>query len=95
LTLEVSRPKAVDVRRPRPTLTVTARLSRAATMSLRLLDRDGRELARWSRRAPGAGTLRLTLPLPPRARRAGTARLRVEAGADPVRARVVPVQLRA
>jgi hypothetical protein len=73
------------------TVTVSARLSRRATLSLTLLDGKGRVLARWQRAAK-AGALKLALRVPPQARHPRRASLRISA--DTTR-KVVPVAVRA
>jgi hypothetical protein len=60
--LFASGPRAVLAGRVRRTLTVTARLGRAATLSLLLHDGRGRTLGAW-RRPAKAGALRLVLPV--------------------------------
>ena len=92
LNLVISRPKPVLLRAAKPTLKLTARLNRAATLSFTLLDRKGRVIAHWSKRV-AAGTVKLALPLPVHARRPGRDTLRITASsAAPVK--VVPAVLR-
>jgi hypothetical protein len=90
LTLAVVRPMTV-VLGSRPAFRVTVRLNRAATLSLALLGPRGVTLARWTRHV-AAGAHTLALRLPPRARRAGSDRLRVSAAGL---VRTVPVAVRA
>jgi hypothetical protein len=60
--LFLSTPAATLAGKARRTLTVTARLGRAATLSLLLHDGRGRTLGRW-RRPAKAGAVRLVLPV--------------------------------
>jgi hypothetical protein len=72
----------------KPILTVSVHLARPAELKLKLLDAKSRTLATWTRRAE-AGVTTLKLALPPKARKAGRAQLRVAAGGSTKTLRVV------
>jgi hypothetical protein len=87
----VTAPRIVLVRGKKPLLSVSVKLTKAAKLGLRLLDRKGRVLASWSRSAK-AGTTKLKLALPAKARKAGRDTLRVTVAGH---AKNVTVTLRA
>jgi hypothetical protein len=72
----VTRPAAVSLRAKKPTLTLTLVLARAARLQLVLRDAKSHLLASWSRSAK-AGTAKLTLVLPEKARKPGRDNLKI------------------
>jgi hypothetical protein len=83
----VTRPAAVSVRAKKPTLTVTLVLARAAALQLVLRDAKGHLLASW-RRSAKAGTEKLKLVLPKKARKPGRDNLKITVARH---AKTVPV----
>jgi hypothetical protein len=76
VTVSVSGVHAVVLGGRRPSLSLTVRVSRATTLVVTLRDSRGRKLATWNKRLI-RGTHRLSLALPPKARRAGEEQLRL------------------
>jgi hypothetical protein len=76
--LAVVGPKTLSVSVARPTLTLTAKLDRARTLTVTLLDAGGHTVAHWSKQA-AAGTSKLALLVPAAARQAGRHQIRVAA----------------
>jgi Tol biopolymer transport system component len=68
--------RATTLHARRPTLTLTARLTSAATLTFRLLDANGHELARWTEKGR-TGTNTFVLLLPVKARHPGRDKFRI------------------
>jgi hypothetical protein len=83
----VTRPAAISLKAKKPTLTVTLVLARAAGLQLVLRDAKGHLLASWSRSAK-AGTAKLKLVLPKKARKPGRDNLEITVARH---AKTVPV----
>jgi chitodextrinase len=83
--------KPVRLGPPKPKLVLSIGAPSRTTLVLTLFDGRGRKLAEWVKRAE-AGTHRLALVLPPKARKAGRDRLRITATGG--RTRTLPISVR-
>ena len=84
VTLSVTAPRTLALSVRKPSLPLTIRSNRGATVAVSLRDAHGSDVARW-RSTLRAGTSKIVLPLPARARRPGryTVRVAVVGGAGP------------